>query len=94
MNSQPIFYCIVDIIYLKKSRGKKPPIPSRKKGVWLVTRAKTIAHINRDKDAIQSIAKNLKIKNYLSLRVYNVVSQKIVGYSAVNKENNYEDEFK
>jgi len=94
MSGQTIYYYLVDVIYIKKSRGKKPPIPHRVRNVSLVSRAKTIAHMNRNKDVITSIADRMKLKNYLSLRVFNIASQKEVGISAHYKEKNYSDEFK
>tara|TARA_R100000935_G_C2747542_1_gene128405 strand:- start:264 stop:548 length:285 start_codon:yes stop_codon:yes gene_type:complete len=94
MSGQTIYYYLVDVIYIKKSRGKKPPVPHRVRNISLVSRAKTIGHMNRNKDVITSIADRMKLKNYLSLRVTNIVSQKEVGASAHYKDKNYSDEFK
>ena len=94
MIGQTIYYYLVDVIYVKKGRGKKPPVPHRVSDVYLVTRAKTMAHMNRNKDVVTSIAQGLNLKNFLSLRVCNIKSQKDIGSSGFYEEKKYSDEFK
>jgi len=94
MAGQTIYYYIVRVVYLKPGRGKQKPIPFRLSGVELVSRAKTLAHLNRDKKAIEFAGSQLSgTARYMNLRVYEIISQKEIGVSSFHLEKDYANEF-
>lgn len=94
MTGQTIYYYIVKVVYLKPGRGKQKPMPYRQSGVEIISRAKTLAHLNRDKKAIEFAGTQLRsVSRYMNLRVYEIISQKEIGVSSVHFEEDYTNEF-
>jgi len=92
-NKQPIFWYVVDIVWQTK-RGKNKVMTTRWKGMQCVSRAKTLQHLNKDKKALEFLEGQTKLTaKKINFRVYKIQSQEIVGYSEVNLEENYANEF-
>ena len=91
---QAIYYYIVKVVYLKPGRGKQKPTPFRQSGVEIVSRAKTLSHLNRDKKAIEFAESQVRgASRILSLRIYEIIEQKQIGVSSVYLEDNYAHEY-
>ena len=90
---QPIHWYVVDIVWQTK-RGKNKVMTTRWKGMQCVSRAKTLQHLNKDKKALEFLEGQTKLTaKKTNFRVYNIQSCEIVGYSEVNLEENYANEF-
>tara|TARA_R100001509_G_scaffold15660_1_gene8000 strand:+ start:8084 stop:8389 length:306 start_codon:yes stop_codon:yes gene_type:complete len=89
---QPIYWYVVDIVWQTR-RGKKVSI-HRWKDMECVSRAKTLAHLNKDNKALQYLNDQTKLTaKKENFRVYRIKQQKIVGYSERHLERDYENEF-
>lgn len=93
MTGQTIHYHVVNVVYQRAGRGKQKPITMRARNIGLVTRAKTVGHINRDKKALDYIRGHISTTNPINLRVYEIVSTIELGKSLYYKEEDYKNEF-
>lgn len=89
---QPIHWYIVDIIW--QTRRGKNMSTHKWKDLECVSRAKTLQHLNKDKGALEFLEGQTRLTaKKLNFRVYNIKSQKVVGYSEFHKEKDYADEW-
>ena len=90
---QPIYHYIVDVIYQKKGRAKVPTT-MKKMGLEIVSRAKTLAHLNRDSNAIDALKEQVQGGHLaVNFRVYNIQEQKFLSNSFHHREKDYLNEF-
>lgn len=89
---QPIYHYVVDIVWQTR-RGKKVSI-YRWKDMYCVSRAKNLTHLNKDKKALRFLEDQTKLTaKKENFRIYHIKEQKIVGYSEIHLEQEYENEF-
>jgi hypothetical protein len=91
-SGQPIHWYVVDIMWQTR-RGKKMSI-HKWHDMECVSRAKTLMHLNKDQKALNFLEDQTKLTaKKENFRVFNIKSQKIVGYSEIPKEDDYANEW-
>lgn len=89
-DGQPIHWYVVDIMWQTR-RGKKMSI-HKWHDMECVSRAKNLMHLNKDRKALDFLEDQTKLTaKKENFRVFNIKSQKIVGYSEIHKEEDYAD---
>ena len=90
---QPIYHYVVDVVYQKKSRAKVPTT-YKQFGLQLVSRAKTLAHLNRNSAAIDAMKAQVQGGHLaMNLRAFNIKEQKHLSDSFHHREKDYPNEF-
>ena len=90
---QPIYHYVVDVVYQKKGRAKVPTT-YKQFGLELVSRAKTLAHLNRDPSAIDAMKAQVQGGHLaVNFRAFNIKEQKYLSDSFHHREKDYPNEF-